>query len=148
MVRLTWQLPCRQVIARKLWSVGISVICHYSQRMDHRPPASWHSTVAYKEYAVCWSFIIWYWLQRDQTSVLNQITRLNNEICPEGKLCDVNVIFCADYRCEIRFAKSRTLSQEQPHLDLKALADGWFIGAVRQKTRNKKLIHPSVFWCS
>jgi hypothetical protein len=52
--------------------------------------------------------------------------------------------FGADYRCDIRLAISPTLSEGQAHLEKKGLAVDRFIGATRQTTGNKKLIHPSV----
>jgi len=54
--------------------------------------------------------------------------------------------FFAQYRPETRFAISVKLSEKQARLEYKAFAVGWFIGADRQTTRNKKLIHPSVLW--
>jgi len=67
------------------------------------------------------------------------ITLLSNEICPEVKLGDFNVIFAV-----ITDLKSK-LSGEQSHLQEKVFAFGRFTGAARQTTCNKKLIHPAVF---
>jgi hypothetical protein len=63
---------------------------------------------------------------------------------PEVKLSDFIFFFFAQYRPETRFAISVKLSEKQEHLEYKALAVGWFIGADRQTKKNKKLIHPSV----
>jgi len=41
---------------------------------------------------------------------------MRNEICPEVKLSVHNVLFCADYRSEIRFAIAPKLPEEQAHV--------------------------------
>jgi len=64
----------------------------------------------------------------------------------EVKLRDFDIFFYAEYTSEIRFAISTKRSEKQTHLKCKKFVVGRFIGAERQTTRNKKLIHPSVLW--
>jgi hypothetical protein len=66
---------------------------------------------------------------------ITEITLLSNEIF-------VPKYFCADCQSAIRFAISPILSEKQAHLVWKALAVGWFAGAARQTSRNKRPIHP------
>ena len=51
------------------------------------------------------------------TLLYKAIAPLSNGICPEVKLGDFNVFFCADYRSEIYFVISPTHSKEHTHLE-------------------------------
>jgi len=54
------------------------------------------------------------------------------------------IFFFAKYRSEIRFAISAKRSEKQAHLEYKAFAVGWFIGADR-RPETKSLFIPQCF---